>query len=98
MVEFTRNKRCGQTSSKTVGSVSIRRAGNRIVCPRCGNDWHFYEIAEDVTLTTKYVQNADGSFTPQFDDSRILGEVKFFCGECKADLTRFHNRFVEMLF
>jgi hypothetical protein len=72
--------------------------GRRIACPSCGNDLHFYEIAEEVMLTTRYVQNGDGSFTPQSDDSRILGEVKLYCGECQADLSQFHTRFVEMLF
>ncbi len=72
--------------------------GNRIVCPHCGNDWHFYEVAEDVMLTTRYIQNADGSFTPRSDESSILGEVKLYCGECKADLSQFHHRLMEMLF
>ncbi|HID97265.1 MAG TPA: hypothetical protein EYP57_03625 [Thermodesulfobacteriaceae bacterium] len=73
-------------------------ANRRITCPICGNDWHFFEIAEDVMLTTRYVQNPDGSFTPRNDDSRILGEVKLYCGECKADISQFHDRFIEMLF
>ncbi len=72
--------------------------GNRIVCPKCGNDWHFFEIAENVMLTTRYIQNPDGSFTPQSDESSILGEVKLYCAECQEDLSRFHNRLVEMLF
>jgi len=72
--------------------------GRRIVCPHCGNEWNFYQIAEEVKLTTRYIQNADGSFTPLSDDSRILGEVKLYCGECRADLSEFHNRFLEMLF
>ncbi|MFO8241192.1 MAG: hypothetical protein R6T90_09375 [Dissulfuribacterales bacterium] len=72
--------------------------GRRIICPHCGNEWNFYQIAEEVKLTTRYIQNADGSFTPLNDDSRILGEVKLYCGECQADLSEFHNRFLEMLF
>ena len=74
------------------------RLGHRIICPHCGNEWNFYQIAEEVKLTTRYIQNADGSFTPISDDSRILGEVKLYCGECRADLSKFHNRFLEMLF
>jgi len=74
------------------------QVAGRIVCPHCGNDWHFYEVAEDVMLTTRYIQNPDGSFTPQSDESSILGEVKLFCGECKADLSQFHHRLMEMLF
>jgi hypothetical protein len=70
----------------------------RIICSHCGNEWNFYQIAEEVKLTTRYIQNADGSFTPLSDDSRILGEVKLYCGECQADLSEFHNRFLEMLF
>lgn len=70
----------------------------RIVCPTCGNDKHFYEIAEDVILTTHYIQNADGSFTPQNDESRILGDIRLYCVECQTDLSQFHNRFMEMLF
>jgi hypothetical protein len=74
------------------------RLGRCIICPHCGNEWNFYQIAEEVKLTTRYIQNADGSFTPLSDDSRILGEVKFYCGECQADLSEFQNRFLEMLF
>ena len=72
--------------------------GHRIICPYCGNEKCFYEIAEDVMLTTRYIQNPDGSFTPHSDESRILGEVKLYCGECQADLSKFHDRFLEMLF
>lgn len=70
----------------------------RIACPVCGNDSDFYEVADDVVLTTRYIQNEDGSFTQDSDESQILGEIKFYCGECSADLTRFHKRFVDMLF
>ncbi|NDY42499.1 hypothetical protein G3N55_06540 [Dissulfurirhabdus thermomarina] len=72
--------------------------GRRIVCPHCGNDRHFFEVAEEVMLTTRYVQNEDGSFTPQSDDSQILGDIRFYCAECNADLSQYHGRFVEMLF
>jgi hypothetical protein len=27
-----------------------------------------------------------------------MGDISFFCGECNADLTQFHPRFLEMLF
>ncbi|MGQ9500356.1 MAG: hypothetical protein ACUVQ6_08500 [Dissulfurimicrobium sp.] len=49
-------------------------------------------------LTTRYMQNPDGSFTPQSDESRILGEVKLYCAECQTDMSKFHSRFMEMLF
>lgn len=69
-----------------------------ISCPECGNDIDFYEVAENVVITTHYLQNADGSFTPEEDSSQILGPVRLVCGECQADLTQFHDRFSEMLF
>jgi len=70
----------------------------RITCPHCGNDTDFMEVADSVILTTHYTQNADGSFTQQDDDSEILGEIRFYCGECNADLSQYHKRFLEMLF
>ncbi len=72
--------------------------GLRIVCPNCGNDREFLEIADGVILTTRYVQNDDNSFTQEGDESQILGEIRFYCGECNTDLTQFHQRFLEMLF
>ncbi len=71
---------------------------NRIVCPECGNDKEFLEIAENAVITTNYTQNEDGSFTPEEDNSQILGEIKLFCGQCGKDLSIFHQRFSEMLF
>jgi len=71
---------------------------NRIVCPECGNDEEFYEVAENAIITTLYIQNSDGSFTPQEDTSQILGNIKLICGQCNEDLTMFHQRFSEMLF
>jgi hypothetical protein len=70
----------------------------RIVCPECANDIDFIEVAEDVIITTRYLQNGDGSFSQDDDESQVLGPIKFFCGECDADLTEFHQRFLEMLF
>lgn len=70
----------------------------RITCPNCGNDRDFIEVADGVILTTHYVQNNDCSFTQDGDESQILGEIRFFCGECNTDLTQFHQRFLEMLF
>jgi len=70
----------------------------KITCPVCGNDSEFLEVADEVVLTTRYIQNPDGSFSEEGDDSQVLGEVSFLCGECQADLTPFHQRFLEMLF
>lgn len=74
------------------------QASRRIVCPECGNNQEFLEIADNAILTTRYVQHEDGSFSQELDDSQILGEVRFYCGECGADLTQHHKRFLEMLF
>ena len=70
----------------------------RITCTSCGNDNDFVEVADNVVLTTRYVQNEDGSFIQDGDESQIMGEIKFYCAECNADLTSSHNRFMEMLF
>lgn len=70
----------------------------RIVCPNCGNDSDFFEVADGVILTTRYVQNSDSSFSQKGDESQILGEIRFFCGECNSDLSQFHQRFLELLF
>lgn len=70
----------------------------KITCPVCGNDEDFFEVADNVVLTNRFIQNEDGSFTQDSDDSQILGEIRFFCGECESDLTEFHKYFLEMLF
>ena len=95
---ISKGKNLRKTARISIHSRTDLHLGRRIICPHCGNDRNFYEIAEDVTLTTRYVQNCDGSFTPHSDDSRILGDVKLYCEECQADLIEFHNRFLEMLF
>ncbi len=75
-----------------------QKGAMRISCSRCGNDTYFIEVADGVLLTTRYQQNEDGSFTQEGDESQVLGEIKFFCGECHNDLTTHHHRFLEMLF
>ena len=70
----------------------------RIVCPECGNDSDFFEVADSVVITTRYIQNDDCSFTQDGDESQVLGEIKFYCAECNADLSQFHKRFLAMLF
>lgn len=77
---------------------ALKKSSARIRCPRCGNDIDFLEVADGVILTTRYVQNDDGSFTQEGDESQILGEIKFYCGECNTDLSPYHERFLEMLF
>jgi len=69
-----------------------------IVCDECGNNKEFVEVADQVILTTRFIQNEDGSFIQEEDESQILGEVKFYCGECGADLSLHQKRFLEMLF
>lgn len=70
----------------------------RIVCPHCGNDHDFIEVADEVIITTRYIQKNDCSFAQAGDESQVMGDISFFCGECNADLTLFHPRFLEMLF
>ncbi len=70
----------------------------RLVCPECSNDKDFFEIADDVIVTSHYVQNDDGSFTPEESDTEILGEIRLYCGSCNADVTHFHKYFLEMIF
>ena len=70
----------------------------RIICPECGNNREFLEVSDGVILTTRFIQNNDGSFSQELDDSQVLGQVKFYCGDCGSDLTQFHKRFLEMLF
>ena len=55
-------------------------------------------MSDGVILTTRFIQHSDGSFSQELDDSQVLGQVKFYCGDCGADLTQFHKRFLEMLF
>ena len=70
----------------------------RISCPRCGNYTHFVEQAESVMVTTAYMQNTDGSFTPMEQSYDTEGDLSFLCGECGNDLTPFHAHFREMVF
>ncbi len=91
-MEVARNRREQENKREISQSLAL------IKCPNCGNDSDFLEVADDVILTTHYRQNHDGSFTQEGDESQIMGEIKLFCGECNADLSRFHSRFLEMLF
>jgi uncharacterized OB-fold protein len=83
---------------KNKGTAVVTLHNKRIVCPDCGNNKEFLEVSEGVILTTRFIQNKDGSFSQELDDSQVLGQVKFYCGDCSADLTQFHKRFLEMLF
>ena len=76
----------------------LPKPSNRIICPECGNDEKFVEVAENVVITTLYSQNLDGSFTLEEDDSQVLGALKLICAQCEADLSQYHGRFAEMLF
>lgn len=75
-----------------------RGIANKLVCPVCGNDEEFFELANDVLLTTYYKQNSDGSFSHESEGSQINGDVLLFCGSCEEDLTYYHQRFREMIF
>ena len=83
---------------KTRPKVVTVPSTQRITCPECTNNKDFLEVSDGVILTTRFLQNSDGSFSQELDDSQVLGQVKFYCGDCGADLTQFHKRFLEMLF
>jgi predicted RNA-binding Zn-ribbon protein involved in translation (DUF1610 family) len=83
---------------KTRSKVVTFPSTQRITCPECGNNKEFLEVSDGVILTTRFIQHSDGSFSQELDDSQVLGQVKFYCGDCGADLTQFHKRFLEMLF
>ncbi len=83
---------------KRHSSPNLGQHSRLITCSNCGNDSDFFEVADGVILTSRYIQNSDGSFEQDGDESQILGEVRLFCAECNQDLTVFHQRFVEMLF
>ena len=71
---------------------------SRIVCDNCGNDSDFFEVADGVILTTRYIQNADCSFSQDGDETQILGQVRLYCADCNQDMSKFHRHFVNMLF
>ncbi len=83
---------------KIRSKVATSPSTQRITCPECTNNKEFLEVSDGVILTTRFIQNTDGSFSQELDDSQVLGQVKFYCGDCGADLTGFHKRFLEMLF
>ena len=83
---------------KTRPKVVTLTSTQRITCPECNNNKEFLEVSDGVILTTRFVQNTDGSFSQEIDDSQVLGQVQFYCGDCGTDLTQFHKRFLEMLF
>jgi hypothetical protein len=83
---------------KSLKKEAAHNKSAKISCPVCGNDEDFFEIADGVILTSRFLQNEDGSFSRDGDESQILGEIKFFCGECESDLTPFHQHFLDMLF
>ena len=86
-------------SEPNIGKPPILGQHSRLItCSNCGNNTDFFEVADGVILTSRYIQNSDGSFEQDGDESQILGEVRLFCAECNEDLTAFHQRFVEMLF
>lgn len=82
---------------KTIQVPSGDPAG-RLVCPACGNGSRFIEIAEQVIMTTHFIQNRDGSFSSVDRETDVGGRVKLFCGKCSADISQFHSHLQEMKF
>ena len=68
---------------KITRRMLVEKNCQRITCPECGNDRDFFEVADGVILTTRYVQNSDGSFSQDGDESQILGEIRFFCNAAR---------------
>lgn len=77
---------------------STRKPLGRLICPNCGNDQDFIEVTREVVITTRYVQNDDGSFSPAESDSEVLGEAGLYCGKCDADVSPFHHQLTELTF
>ncbi|MCK4839959.1 MAG: hypothetical protein KAS94_14235 [Desulfobulbaceae bacterium] len=84
--------------SKSHKGTSSQAKTAKISCPVCGNDEDFLEVANGVILTSRYLQNDDGSFILDSDESEIMGEVKLICGDCGADLAPYQQHFLDMLF
>jgi len=78
--------------------IPAGRPSGRLICPGCGNSENFVELARNVTVTTLYHQNDDGSFSPVENDTEIHGEVLLLCSKCGADMTSYHNHFLDMIF
>lgn len=78
--------------------VPVGRPAGHLICPVCGNSQEFVELARNVTVSTRYVQNRDGSFTPQENETEIHGTVHLLCGKCGNDMTDYHSHFMGMLF
>lgn len=87
-----------QPKQMTKVKMSKKKPLGRIVCPTCGNDREFVEVAHEVVLTNVYVQNDDGSFSVVESESDVLGEVGLYCSECETDVSAFHNHLLEMIF
>lgn len=79
-------------------TAAVHNESAKISCPNCGNNEDFLEVADGVVLTSRFFQNEDGSFSQDGDESEILGEIKFICGDCGTDLTNYHHHFLDMLF
>ena len=78
--------------------IPAGKPAGRITCPHCGNVKDFVEIASNVLVTSRYVQNRDGSFSPIENETEFTGDVRLFCGQCSADVSEFHAHFQEMIF
>ena len=78
--------------------ISNGEPAGRIICSECGNATDFVEVADNVIITTHFVQNRDGSFTKAETESHAIGEIRLFCGQCDTDMTQLHAHLREMIF
>jgi len=71
---------------------------NLLRCPECGNEREFVEVSGEVTTTSFYQQNPDGSFTLVDQESEQVGNSRLYCGNCEEDISALYERFAGMIF
>lgn len=64
----------------------------KIVCPYCKNSEEFYELIENATFIIHYFQNENGTLETLEEEVEILGPIRFFCGNCHADLSYLRDK------
>lgn len=64
----------------------------KLVCPFCKNSEDFFEIIENATIIIYYLQNEEGNLETLEEEVEVLGPIKFFCGNCNADLTELKKK------
>ncbi len=86
-----------KVSSSQVHKIIVKKPfpikyKEKIKCPYCENSEEFYELIENATFIIHYFQNEDGTLDMLEEEVEILGPIRFFCGNCHADLTRLKEK------